>query len=232
MYAQLNKLEFPMANNMFEGSIKGSDYETLLVNAPGHCFNIKSMEDILYPSKVRDKKETQVEEFISRSNNTRQLWRPVACIREYPGSSQFTINLVCDDTYSTLIHTGPFKMLLGDYIYVLPPLQCLTSTHESSPFCYKYARSGQTCVNPMLMGSTDFQAFRDDFYGVHLQPEETKYKPVSKLGKYIGVDSLKELTQIAKYIPIGQIISKYDSYGANSNEIAPGMKFTLAWSGI
>lgn len=239
MYNAIPTISFPIVNAYDNVKVRNNNYEQLLINSDLHKFDTDDVKKLLYKSSYLHDKESQIEQFIREFNATETLWRPIDYIREQNGYQLFTVNLIVNYTSSGLIHTGPWPMMIGDYVYCLPPLQSITSMFgESVPFCYKLNRDGDIYSNPMLVNRQIAQEFIRDWLTIQLYSNlknddddegvTEKVNIKSEISKEIGSENLLLIQNATKLKPLGQIVRKQDEYG-NSNEVKSGDRFVIKW---
>lgn len=184
---------------------------------------------ILFESMFNYTMEDNAERFIKNINSYPAVWRPKNFIEVYDNTQVYKVHLKVNPIYSGLTHTGPYKMMVGDQIYVLPPLQTLNNHDysESSPYCFKFAdtHSDKAYVYPMIVIKELYLDFYSDWWMCRVERNQRLH---SKIGRKLGDNGLKEIRSMWKIKPIGLIIRKQDYYG-ESNEICHGDRFDVKW---
>lgn len=163
MFCSLPYVSFSVANAFNCAPIKSasSEHEMLLVNAPHHQFSISNLTKLFYESQVEKPVNEQIDYFVKEFNQIKPLWRPVSYVQEQGGYASYQIHLFTNVTTSNLIHTGPWKMRIGESVYVIPPLHTVTGQlTDNSPYSYKYKANMKTYTNPFLISDTEFHHFK------------------------------------------------------------------------
>ena len=195
MFCTLPHISFPVTNlyNCNISNSSTSEHEMLLVNGPHHQFAISDLSNLLFPSNAEKSSFEQNNIFIEEFNRLKPLWKPVSFIQEHCGQSRFQIHLYTNTTYSNLIHTGPWKMRLGDALYVIPPLYTATGhLVDSNPYSFVYKPNMNTYMYPMLISDTDFIHLKRAWISIQLG-NLLRTRIIEEAKKTFNFDEIKTL---------------------------------------
>ena len=141
MFCTLPHISFPVTN-MYNCNLSYSsttEHKMLLVNAPHHQFAVSDLTKLLFESQAEKTNVQQNNFFIHEFNKLKPIWKPVSFVRNLGSHSRFQIHLFTNVTYSNLIHTGPWKIRIGEGVYAIPPMYTATGhLVDSNPYSYIY----------------------------------------------------------------------------------------------
>lgn len=219
----------------------------LLIHCPKFEFDTSNFEnECLFKSEYSLGEGTKCDNFVARINRYAKqgvsLWTTLDMIKRWPYSHDggtATIYTHSSRKYGDLMHTGPWPLDEGDFIYVLPPLEVESFIDRNNAHVSNYKlhnNSTEIYTHPMILSETQFMEFWREYLlikdqGIHRARNVIRL-PTSALGRILGTLRINQLEFIAMMQllkPVGMVAHKTGISGYD-NKVNVGDMMTIKWA--